>query len=302
MKKARRMAAFVCVSPLQMPGEHEAWPSGLQAHRAGITLLRLPTGQRTKFAVLAFDPPMFTWLDKLTARRASRPDAGAAKFMKQGNEHVGHEAWDAAATCYHQALSIDADYVDARIGLGFVLLEQKQYREAEGHLTHALSLNPQIADAHYLLGKLYQERDDAGRDAAIDYFTKALQLKPDFEAAFRALYFALTREGQIERAKDLLGKAIVAFRRPRNSRRIWEPVERGRNYSHAINCHETALAIQPDSADVQFPGRGTEEPGRSSRGVGILPQGFGAQPRSRRRTHQAWHCPREPGEGRRGNW
>jgi predicted TPR repeat methyltransferase len=194
---------------------------------------------------------MPAWFDKLSARRASGPDAAAVQSMKQGNEHVGREAWSAAADCYRQAVSIDADYIDARIGLGFALLEQKQYGEAETHLRHALSLRKDIADAHYLLGRLHQERDDSGWDQAIDHFTKAVTIKPDFEVACRALYLALVRKGDTQSAKDLLRQATAALPRSSEFQVYLANLLSGEGaHAEAIKWYEAALRTQPDSAEL----------------------------------------------------
>ena len=43
-------------------------------------------------------------------------------------------------------------YVD----LGAIYMQQKNYKEAQPALLHAVALDPDIPDAHYQLGRLYQ--------------------------------------------------------------------------------------------------------------------------------------------------
>ena len=196
---------------------------------------------------------MLTWLKKLSTLRRSGPDLNASNFKKRADEHLRRDELDAAAMCYRRALSINTEYVDACIGLGFVLLEQRQYGEAHGHLTHALSLDPDIADVHYLLGRLCQEQDGAAGDAPIAHFTRALELKPDLEVAYRALYFALAGRDQIEPAKALLSKAIAAF--PASAEfqgYLGQLLDREGRYDDAVACYERALVLQPDAADLHY--------------------------------------------------
>jgi predicted TPR repeat methyltransferase len=194
---------------------------------------------------------MLPWLKKLSSRRPSESDARELK--KRADEHLLREEWDAASACYSQALAIDDNYVDACIGLGFVLLEQKQYGQAEVHLRRALSLGPHIADVHYLLGRLYEERNDEPGEIVIDHLTRSLELKPNLEVAYRALYFAFIRRGQTEQAKAILGKAVSAF--PASAEfhaYMGQLLDRENSYEDSIACYEKALLIQPESADLQY--------------------------------------------------
>src|SRR5437868_9917874 len=151
---------------------------------------------------------MLTWLDKL-AHRTTQLTGKSASIKRRGDGFLKHDDFENAARSYRQAISLDPDYVDARVGLGFVLVEQKQYLEAESHLDHALSINPTVADAHYLLGMAAKERDDL--ESSIAHLTNALRYKPDFEFAYRDLYFAFCRRSEFGRAKDLLNNAVRFF-------------------------------------------------------------------------------------------
>jgi tetratricopeptide (TPR) repeat protein len=42
------------------------------------------------------------------------------------------------------------------IDLGVLYLQQNRYREAQAALIRAVALNPDLPDAHYQLGRLYQ--------------------------------------------------------------------------------------------------------------------------------------------------
>jgi predicted TPR repeat methyltransferase len=190
---------------------------------------------------------MFTWLDNL-AHQIRRP-RGERTIKRRGDEHLKHDELEDAARCYRQAISLDPDYVDARIGLGFVLMEQKQYIEAEGNLDRALAIDPTIADAHYLLGRAYKEQGDLERSIAS--FTSALRCKPDFEFAYRDLYLVLYQRGEFDRAKHLLNNAISFFPESAEFQFYLGNLLSGENsFASAIVHYETALSLRPDAAET----------------------------------------------------
>ena len=191
---------------------------------------------------------MFTKLKSLFATKSLPPADESSTYKKQGDEHLKLNRLDDAAGCYRRALSINPDHVDACVGLGFVLGEQKQYREAEQHLRHALSIDPGVPDAHYLLGTLSKNQNDPAR--AIDHFTRALELKPDFDFAYRDLAVVLTQSGQIQKAKDVLGRAISAY--PESAEfqfYLGNLLAHDEDYDNAVACYQKALSIQPASAE-----------------------------------------------------
>ena len=104
---------------------------------------------------------------------------------KQGDKHLNLGEFDQAATCYRHAVSINPAFVEAHIGLGFALIEQKQYTDAEIALNCALSIDPTIADIHYMLGVLAKANSDLSGSSR--HWTKAIEIKPNFEFAYREL-------------------------------------------------------------------------------------------------------------------
>jgi predicted TPR repeat methyltransferase len=191
---------------------------------------------------------MFTWLDKL-AHRTTRPTGKSVSIKRRGDEHLKHDELENAAQCYRQAISLDPDYVDAHIGLGFVLVEQKQHIEAESHLEHALSIDPAVADAHYLLGRASKERGDL--ESPIAHFTSALRYKPDFEFAYRDLYFVFCQRGEFGRAKELLSNALRFFPASAEFQFYLANLLSDENsFASAISHYEKALTLRPGAAEI----------------------------------------------------
>jgi len=191
---------------------------------------------------------MFTRIRSLFPTTTSRSADESRTFKKQGDEHLKAGRLDDAAECYRRAVSISPDYVDACVGLGFVLSEQKHYGEAEPYLRHALSIDPENADAHYLRGTVANSQND--RVGAIDHFTRALEAKPDFVFAYRDLLAVSFQSGQLQKAKEVLSQAISVYPDAAEFRfYLGNLLSHEGDYDNAVGCYEKALAIQPGSAE-----------------------------------------------------
>ena len=188
-------------------------------------------------------------LEKLKTWFESEPPVVArdAAFKRQGDQHLTLGKFDEAAACYRDAISINPDFVDAHVGLGFSLVEQRKFGEAVAALERALSINPALADVHYLLGKASKAVDDQA--GSIRHFTRALELKPDFEFAYRDLFDLLLQSGKTEDAKALIQKAILAF--PRSAEFhffLGNLLFNEADFLGAILYHGKAVALEPTAA------------------------------------------------------
>ena len=147
----------------------------------------------------------------------------------------------AARAAYERALSIDANYPDARVNLGewrlvsgdaetalthfdkvlasnprhyealnnktAALIEAGRHREAEEVANEALRLYPQSAPLHVNLGNVYAELPKA-REAA-EAYRKALELDPQSEEAALSLAALLGSQELLARAIEFLKKQIL---------------------------------------------------------------------------------------------
>ena len=64
---------------------------------------------------------------------------------------------DAAEYC-HQAVSLDPEIAEAHMQLGLVYLQKKDWDAAESSFLEAIRITPKLASAHYQLGLLYFKR------------------------------------------------------------------------------------------------------------------------------------------------
>ncbi|HEY3400731.1 MAG TPA: winged helix-turn-helix domain-containing protein [Geothrix sp.] len=161
---------------------------------------------------------------------------------------------------YTQAISLDPDYASPYAGLArFYLLhsvftdEASKEEVAKGRdaASHALALDPTLADAHTALGlaNFYFDWDWAGAEA---HFRKALQLdpnSPDAHDALGWLFFARGRkdEGldQLKQARDLFGYS------PGSRSALAIAYIFARQPDEALKEANIALALNPDSNFVR---------------------------------------------------
>jgi predicted TPR repeat methyltransferase len=190
--------------------------------------------------------PMLARLKKLLSSGSSKT-ASAVTVKKQGDKHLNLDELEAATACYRQAVAIDPGFVDAYLGLGFSLAGQLHYEQAAAALSRALSIDPAIADAHYMLGTISKACHD--QSGAIRHFTRALELKPDFEFAYRDFFDFLLQSGQLEEAKALIEKGILVF--PESAEfhfSLGNLLFNRQDFEGAISCHTRAVALQPAAA------------------------------------------------------
>ena len=102
-------------------------------------------------------------------------------YMLLGLIYLGQQDWKNAEATFQQAAQVDANASGSHLGLGAAFNGEKNYPAAEKELKRGLEINPQAVEGEYELTKTYlamQQWDDAEPHAA-----KAVTLQPDFAPA-----------------------------------------------------------------------------------------------------------------------
>lgn len=139
-----------------------------------------------------------------------QPEISIADLTQRGNFLLREGKLDDAAACYRSAIAISDKDVDATINLAFILLKQREFDTAERYLRRAVEIDPRSVDGYYMLGSMYRDRDDLA--AAIDHYSKAIEINHDFEIAVLDLCQTLLQNGQANRAKATLVEATTRSR------------------------------------------------------------------------------------------
>lgn len=160
---------------------------------------------------------------------------------------------DAAEIHYREAIRLKPN---ARLhsGLGAILVDKQQYREAIRELRTAIVLDPSFALAHANLGTALTRAGESG--LASTEYNEALRLEP-------ANVQALSGLGEIEFRQDHPQQAIVLFRRavqadesyPGGHINLGFALVRQQQYQEAVAELRRALEVAPRSpavADIHF--------------------------------------------------
>jgi tetratricopeptide (TPR) repeat protein len=114
---------------------------------------------------------------------------------------------DEAEACYRQVLADFPDHDQALLMLGLIVFDKSDGGpEAEELFTHLLALNPAHGVALHYLGRI---RQNAGDDrSAVDFFHRAIAVKPDLAPIYNDLAVALNRLGRRDEAVAQLDRAL----------------------------------------------------------------------------------------------
>ena len=130
----------------------------------------------------------------------------AADF-RNGWVEDGGAALEKAMKFAQTAVGISPDLPEQHWVIGYVLAQQRQYRDAEAHLKRAISISPRFADAYALLGGIETYRGNP--EGTIPLLRDALRMNPNagylyFLLLARAYYFL----GDYEQAQININEAL----------------------------------------------------------------------------------------------
>lgn len=132
---------------------------------------------------------------------------------------------------------------------GIGLVQRGRFPEAAERLTQALAKNPRLAEAHYLLGLIRQQRGD--RDLARASFEAALKLDPRYAEAQSRLAEVLTYQARA--SESGYAEAAAACRRalalnPGDADSLFHLgwlAAKARNHAEAVRSYQAVLKLQP---------------------------------------------------------
>ncbi|NJK60618.1 MAG: tetratricopeptide repeat protein [Oscillatoriales cyanobacterium SM2_1_8] len=112
-----------------------------------------------------------------------------------------------AQECFYQAISLQPNLANAHANLGHTLVQEGRYREALTAFEEALTIDPNHYESYYNLGTVLAELDEP--ETATDFFTQALRLQPDFVAAHYNQALCAIEQNRWPEAQKHLQRAIA---------------------------------------------------------------------------------------------
>lgn len=178
--------------------------------------------------------------------------ASAAEWRQRGNAALAQGRLHDAADCYRQAAAADPADAEARVNLGYVLLEQGALLEAADMLSQAVELAGErpglVADAQFLLGRAHRLQGQDERAAA--GFRAALAARPGFAEALQELVPLLLAAGHAAEAAASAQRAVLAAPHPQVRMLLAQALHAAGRAADALAPLEAVLAGNPDDADA----------------------------------------------------
>lgn len=146
------------------------------------------------------------------------PKQLADLWTQRGNAMRRAQTFDQAITAYEQALSLNPNLVEARVGLGAALLAEGRAEEALQHVLFAAREARDDYWAQRLLGSAYLRLDRYA--LAVGPLTRAYLLKPEMPDTLIGVALGLGRSGSRDAALQVLDKAEARIDDPKQLQAI----------------------------------------------------------------------------------
>jgi len=150
--------------------------------------------------------------------------------------------------------------------------------EAIQAYTKAISLKPDYADAYFNMANAL--KDLVKLDEAIEAYTKAISLKPDYAEAYNNMGIALKEQGKLEKAIEAYKKALSIkpdYAEAYNN--MGGTLKDQGKLEKAIKAYNKALSIKPDYAEAYNNIGGTfQDQGRLDKAIGAYNKALSLKP------------------------
>ncbi|MHB8069936.1 MAG: tetratricopeptide repeat protein [Desulfobaccales bacterium] len=126
------------------------------------------------FSLVLGGASQFSWAQGVQEKVKASSDKAAKDYMTHGLLLAGEGRDEDAAKSFRRAISLRPDWAEAHSLLGSALARAGNFKEAEAELRKAVTLKPDYAEGWNYLGQFYKEqRQDKEAQEA---FNKAKQL------------------------------------------------------------------------------------------------------------------------------
>jgi predicted aspartyl protease/Flp pilus assembly protein TadD len=152
--------------------------------------------------------------------------------------------YETAVKLFHEALAKDATDVDARLGLSFALLKQRNLRDSFDHAARVIAADPLNARAHSLLGSAVLASGDFR--LSVEEFRTALSLKDNDAMAIAGLAMVDFYENRLDPCLAGLRRAIALDSKEADYVfSLGQAAARSERFKEAADAYERFLLIAP---------------------------------------------------------
>jgi predicted aspartyl protease/Flp pilus assembly protein TadD len=180
---------------------------------------------------LAAPPPAF-----------STPGDGSVR--RRADKALNDGEYETAEKMFRELLAKNAQDNEARLGLSYALLKQRQLQDAYDHAARVILTNPLSARAHALLGSAILASGDFRN--SVEEFRTALSIEDDNALAVAGLAMVDFYENRLESAIRGLRRAVdLDSGEPDYIFNLGQATARSERYKEAADSYERFLAIAP---------------------------------------------------------
>lgn len=152
-----------------------------------------------------------------------------------------------AATHYQHALTENPQNAQAHFGLGKIFYLQGNTNLAIAHFEHSLALVPLQAQAELYLGAAHATAKNI--DKAINHYHRAIFFNPQYAKAFTCLGIALYQKKEFHKASQALERAVSLDQHDWQSHEFLALANRELcNFDISVAHHHTAMQLQPGNS------------------------------------------------------
>lgn len=183
---------------------------------------------------------------------ASSPQS-AEVHANLGSLYVQQKQWQKAQACYEQSIKINPELTAAYFNLAKIWEQLGDQNKVADNLFIALKLKPHAASAqqHYELGETLKSQNKPGR--AIASFHRAINIKPDWLAAYQSLVGLLVQQGKHKRIVGIYRQGVNQNpQSPQFHIALGQALATEEKWFKAINCYQTALKLDPNLPEVYY--------------------------------------------------
>jgi len=159
--------------------------------------------------------------------------------------------WRTSVTLLEHTLAVTTNNYIAHAALATVLKQDGNLDEAIDHYTKAVDIKPDFAVGHYKLGHALAEQGNL--QAAVNHYYQALRFKPNHVIIHQNLASALASLGEMEKAAEQY--AAVVRLQPKSAKahnNLANILARQGDIEEALSHYSMALQLKPDYAEAYF--------------------------------------------------
>lgn len=174
-----------------------------------------------------------------------------SNLKAQGNTLLAKGKLEQAKTLYFYYSKDKPNDAEGYVNLAFVLIQLSQYEEAQSYLLKSIAINPNQADAYYLLGVVCEKKEDIQQ--AINNYQIALKLNKTLEMPHHHLYELYINNNALVVAKNVLMSSAAINPDLAVAQYYAGNIHLAENASSlAMECFQKALLIEPDNELIYF--------------------------------------------------